>query len=112
MDRSTEQIIKQIAEIQLEAIQIAKKEHLTGIQLKRLFGHAITKDVDNVVNRLIDMYKQMIEYPELVSLLGRYQLNLCYKVLTDNKETWSIDNSQGVYGAFELLNQINKRYGK
>ena len=110
MGKSTEQIIKQIAEIQLEAIHIAKKEHLTGVQLKGLFGHAIIKDVDNVVNRLIDMYKQMIDYPELVCLLGKYQLSLCSKVLTENSETWSIYNSEGVYGAFELLNNLKKRH--
>ena len=112
MDRSTEQIIRQIAEIQLEAIQIAKKEHLTGIQLKRLLGRSITKDIDKVINRLTDMYNQVIDYPETIRLLPGYQLNLCSKVLTENSETWNLDNSEGVYGAFELLNQINKRYGK
>ena len=108
MDRSTEQIIKQIAEIQLEAIQIAKKEHLTGIQLKSLFGKSITKDVDKVIDDLTTMYNQVRGFPEAIRLLPGYQLSLCSKVLTKNKETWSLDNSEGVYGAFELLDYLIK----
>lgn len=112
MDKCTEQIIKQIAEIQLEAIQIAKKEHLSGVELKWLCGRAIHKDIDKAINRLVDLYNQVIDYPESIKLFPRYQLNLCSGVLSENRETWSIDNSEGVYGAFELLNQLNKRHGK
>ena len=108
MDRSTEQIIKQIAEIQLEAIQIAKKEHLTGIQLKSLFGKSITKDVDKVIDDLTTMYNQVTGFPEAIRLLPGYQLSLCSKILTENRETWSLDNSEGVYGAFELLDYLIK----
>lgn len=108
MDRSTEQIIKQIAEIQLEAIQIAKKEHLTGIQLKSLFGKSITKDVDKVIDDLTTMYNQVMGFPEAIRLLPGYQLSLCSKILTENQETWSLDNSEGVYGAFELLDYLIK----
>ena len=108
MDRSTEQIIKQIAEIQLEAIQIAKKEHLTGIQLKSLFGKSITKNVDKVIDDLTTMYNQVRGFPEAIRLLPGYQLSLCSKILTENQETWSLDNSEGVYGAFELLDYLIK----
>lgn len=108
MDRSTEQIIKQIAEIQLEAIQIAKKEHLTGIQLKSLFGKSITKDVDKVIDDLTTMYNQVRGFPEAIRLLPGYQLSICSKILTENRETWSLDNSEGVYGAFELLDYLIK----
>lgn len=113
MDKSTEQIIKQIAEIQLEAISIAKNKHLTGAQLDCLFGHAITKDVDQAICRLNELYSQMIDYPESVSLLPCYQLSLCSAVLAENSETWGIANSEGVYGAFELLNRVlEKRCNK
>lgn len=108
MDKSTEQIIRQIAEIQLEAIEVAKKEHLTGIQLKRLCGESITNDVDRVISRLTDTYKQVIDYPRSISMLPVYQLNLCCSILTENYKTWELDNSEGVYGAFELFNSLIK----
>lgn len=113
MDKSTGQVIRQIAEIQLEAIEVAKNKHLTGAQLDCLFGHSITKDVDMAIDRLIELYSQMIDYPESVNLLPCYQLSLCSAVLAENSETWSIANSEGVYGAFELLNRVlEKRCNK
>ena len=111
MDKSTEQIIKQIAEIQLEAIEVAKKEHLTGIQLKRLCGESITNDVDRVINRLTDTYKQVIDYPRSIGMLPVYQLNLCCSILTENYKTWELNNSEGVYGAFELLSNLLVKNG-
>nr|DAV61512.1 MAG TPA: hypothetical protein [Caudoviricetes sp.] len=113
MDKSTGQVIRQIAEIQLEAIRIAKDKHITGAQLDCLFDHSITKDVDMAIDRLIELYSQMVDYPESVSLLPCYQLSLCSAVLAENSETWSIANSEGVYGAFELLNRVlEKRCNK
>ena len=113
MGKSTGQVIRQIAEIQLEAIRIAKDKHLTGAQLDCLFGHSITKDVNMAISRLNELYSQVVDYPESISLLPCYQLSLCSAVLAENSETWSIANSEGVYGAFELLNRIlEKRCNK
>ena len=54
------------------------------------------------------MYNQVIYYPRSICLLPGYQLNLCSSVLTENSEAWSLYNSQGVYGAFELLSNLIK----
>lgn len=109
MDKATEKVIIQIAEIQLDAIKIAKEEHLNKDKLKDLWGYTVyNKDIDLVVSRLVEMYRQLINLPETIRLLPGYQLKLCSSILSSNYDTWSLDNIEGVHGAFELIENLIK----
>lgn len=119
MDKETKQIIKLIAEIQLEALETAKREHLNKHQVEKLFGQlekllgkSVKTSITNKINDLVDVYQMIIKIPNTIWLLDAYQISLCSKILSENAETWRLHNSQGVYGAFELLKQLNQKHGK
>lgn len=131
MDKETSQIIKNIAEIQIEALQrILDNEDKPNAALSQeLIMDLLKIDVSqleegtpynkmnqklkDLIHRKVDMridaYKQMIEIPTAIHCLDEYQLLLCSHILWRMEEVWILDNSQGVNGAWL---EINRAIGK
>lgn len=131
MDKETEKVIKNIAEIQIESLnRILQNEDKPNsalaqeliLKLLEISEYAIPDDVPlnklqvvfkdlvhEETQRRIDMYKQMLEIPSIIRTLNEYQLYLCSHILWKMEDTWIIDNQQGVLGAWaELQICINK----
>lgn len=131
MDKETEKVIKNIAEIQIESLnRILQNEDKPNsalaqeliLRLLEISEYAIPDDVPlnklqvvfkNLVHeetqKRIDMYKQMLEIPSIIRTLNEYQLYICSHILWKMEDTWIIDNQQGVLGAWaELQICINK----
>lgn len=131
MDKETEKVIKNIAEIQIESLnRIIQNEDKPNsalaqeliLRLLEISEDAIPDDVP--LNKLqtvfkdlvheetqkrIDMYKQMLEIPSIIRTLNEYQLYLCSHILWKMEDIWIMDNQQGVLGAWaELQICINK----
>lgn len=131
MDKETEKVIKNIAEIQIESLnRILHNEDKPNsalaqeliLRLLEISEDAIPDDVPlnklqmvfkdlvhEETQRRIDMYKQILEIPSIIRTLNEYQLYLCSHILWKMEDTWIIDNQQGVLGAWaELQICINK----
>lgn len=116
MDKETQQIIKNIAEIQIEALKrLREKEEELNSSLSRemvlkflgLVKEGFEQDLREAIEDEIDnrtrIYKEIIEYPDLIKTLSEYQLYLCSHILFRMEDTWIIDNYHGVYGAWEII---------
>lgn len=131
MDKETEKVIRNIAEIQIESLnRIIQNEDKPNsalaqeliLKLLEISEYAIPDDVPlnklqvvfkNLVHeetqKRIDMYKQILEIPSIIRTLNEYQLYLCSHILWKMEDTWIMDNQQGVLGAWaELQICINK----
>lgn len=131
MDKETEKVIKNIAEIQIESLnRIIQNEDKPNsslaqeliLRLLEILEDAIPDDVPlnklqivfkdlvhEETQRRIDMYKQILEIPSIIRTLNEYQLYLCSHILWKMEDTWIMDNQQGVLGAWaELQICINK----
>lgn len=118
MDKETRQIINSIAEIQIEALQrIKANENKPNASLSKdlvlkFLGveddhheFDISQQVQDVINQRIETYKNIQEYPYLIKMLSEYQLFMCSHILFKMEDTWIIDNSQGVHGAWSIIKE-------
>ena len=132
MDKETSQIIKNIAEIQIEALQrIIDNEDKPNASLSQeLIIDLLNIDVSQLeegtpynkmnqklktlirrkVDMRIDAYKQMIEIPIAIYCLDEYQLLLCSHILWKMEEVWILNNSQGVNGAWLEINRAISKF--
>lgn len=132
MDKETSQIIKNIAEIQIEALQrILDNEDkpnaslsqeliidLLNIDISQLEEgtpyNKMNQKLKNLIHRKVDMridaYKQMIEIPTAIYCLDEYQLLLCSHILWKMEEVWILENSQGVNGAWLEINRAISKF--
>lgn len=131
MDKETEKIIKNIAEIQIEALSriIANEDkpnsalghelilkllefdescipdEISSGQMKKVFNVLIKEETQ----KRIDIYKQVLEIPTAIRILNEYQLYLCSHILWKMEDVWIIDNQQGVLGAWAELRSCTNR---
>lgn len=132
MDKETSQIIKNIAEIQIEALQrIIDNEdkpnaslsqeliiNLLNIDISQLEEgtpyNKMNQKLKTLIHRKVDMridaYKQMIEIPTAIYCLDEYQLLLCSHILWKMEEVWILENSQGVNGAWLEINRAISKF--
>lgn len=132
MDKETSQIIKNIAEIQIEALQrIIDNEdkpnaslsqeliiELLNIDIPQLEEgtpyNKMNQKLKTLIHRKVDMridaYKQMIEIPTAIYCLDEYQLLLCSHILWKMEEVWILDNHQGVNGAWLEINRAISKF--
>ena len=132
MDKETSQIIKNIAEIQIEALQrIIDNEdkpnaslsqeliiYLLNIDISQLEDgtpyNKMNQKLKTLIHRKVDMridaYKQMIEIPTAIYCLDEYQLLLCSHILWKMEEVWILDNPQGVNGAWLEINRAISKF--
>ena len=132
MDKETSQIIKNIAEIQIEALKrIIDKEDepnaslsqeliidLLNIDISQLEEgtpyNKMNQKLKTLIHRKVDMridaYKQMIEIPTAIYCLDEYQLLLCSHILWKMEEVWILDNPQGVNGAWLEINRAISKF--
>ena len=60
-------------------------------------------EIRGVLDNMIKLYSDMIEYPQLIKTLTEYQLYVCSHILWKMEEEWITDNSQGVLGAWAII---------
>lgn len=128
MDKETQHIVTSIAEIQVEALKNLQKEEikpnaglasqmisdLLEIPLQQAAESEVkgtfSKLVSREINQRIDLYTQMQEMPNLIKTLDEYQLMVCAHILWRMEEHWMLDNSQGVEGAWALINALQHKF--
>ena len=112
MEQNTKKIIQQIAEIQIEALQKLKTkkiEEFSEADLCKLLA-VQPEDIQTAIDTHLDIYKNMIQSPELIKLLTEYQTCLCSYILWKMEETWVLDNQEGVLGAWAILTAAQRKF--
>lgn len=99
-----------IASIQVEALQNilnnftnlnpSEKDMLND--LLGIYPESEQEIIEIIQNR-IQGYKEIQEYPNLIKAIDEHQLYICSHILFQMEDEWIIDNSQGVYGAWDIL---------
>lgn len=126
MDKETKNIIQKIASIQVEALQnildnlhnLNPSEEDMLIDLLGLYhepavlelyqdptvsDYSLKQEIIETLENRIQGYKSIIEYPNLIKSIDERQLYICSHILFQMEDEWIIDNSQGVYGAWNVL---------
>lgn len=133
MDKETSQIIKNIAEIQIEALKriIDKEDEPNSSLAQELLIELLNIDTSQLLEKgtpynkmnqklktlihhkvymRIDAYKQLIDIPTAIYCLDEYQLLLCSHILWKMEEVWILDNPQGVNGAWLEINRAISKF--
>lgn len=131
MDKETEKVIKNIAEIQIEALSriIANEDKPNSAlgqelilkllefdescipdevpmsEMRKVFKEVIHEETQ----KRIDIYKQILEIPTAIRTLNEYQLYTCSHILWKMEDVWVLDNQQGVLGAWAELQACTNR---
>lgn len=104
MDAETKTVIKNIAQIQVEALtHISNNLEDTDHDLLKKLLQIKDEETKEVLDNMIKLYKDMEEYPQLIKTLTEYQLFICSHILWKMEEEWITDNSQGVLGAWAII---------
>lgn len=104
MDAETKTVIKNIAQIQVEALtHISKNLEDTDHYLLKKLLQIEEGEIRGVLDNMIKLYSDMIEYPQLIKTLTKYQLYVCSHILWKMEEEWITDTSQGVLGAWAII---------
>jgi len=100
-------IIRNIAEIQVSALESLSRDSYNT----KLLDDLISKDdYESVRDELIDLYKQMVEMPQLIKLLNEYQLGVCVHILYRMEDEWLLENGEGVYGVWHILFELQGKF--
>lgn len=117
MDIKTSRIITGIANIQISALNsildneknpnksLAYEITLDLLEVKgskRITKH-LSKLIKEETKNRIDLYKQLIEYPQLINTLDEYQILTCIHILWRMESTWVIGNPEGVQKVWKIL---------
>ena len=101
MDAETKEVVKNIAQIQIEALTNIKNNiTTTEPDLLRKLLQINNEEMLDSVNHHIQIYEEMNEY----------QLYICSHILFKMEDEWIHDLSQGVYGAWELLHRETNKF--
>lgn len=110
MDAETRKIFINIASIQLEAIESIQSDHDVDLDLARTFLQVSDNEWETQIEHHLSIYKQMQEIPTIIRCLNEYQLLVCSHILFKMEDEWSIDNSQGVFGAWQEIHKAMLKF--
>lgn len=111
MDAETKEVVKNIAQIQIEALTNIKNNiTTTEPDLLRKLLQINDEEMLDSVNHHIQIYEEILEMPQLIKTLPEYQLFVCSHILFRMEDEWIPDNSQGVYGTWALLQTETKKF--
>lgn len=110
MDKETRKVLTQIASIQVEALESIKKDPNTDLDLAKMYLQVTDEEFSVQLEHYLDIYKQMQDIPTMIRLLNEYQLLVCSHILYKMEESWIIDNSQGVYGAWAEIHKAMLKF--
>lgn len=117
MESTTEQVIKQIAQVQVEALQTIRQNprafnrDLVGkLFSKEYSDETFVEDIIKAIDSRLEVYKNILERPSFIMMLDEYQLLICSHILFKLEDEWINENVEGVLGTWQLLNDLLEKY--
>lgn len=111
MKKELQQIIRELAQIQIEAFQKLKANpnSVDQYQLNQLIEFN-DQDVQEVLDARIRYWELIHQMPEAIVGIPEYQLGICTHILFTMEETWVQTNVDGVLALWDLFDQMYKRH--
>lgn len=117
MESTTEQVIKQIAQVQVEALQTIRqnprafnKDLVGKLFSKEYSDETFVEDIIKAIDSRLEVYKNILERPGFIRMLDEYQLLICSHILFKLEDEWINENVEGVLGTWQLLNDLLEKY--
>lgn len=117
MESTTEQVIKQIAQVQVEALQTIRQNprafnrDLVGkLFSKEYSDETFVEDIIQAIDSRLEVYNNILERPSFIRMLDEYQLLICSHILFKLEDEWINENVEGVLGTWQLLNDLLEKY--
>lgn len=117
MESTTEQVIKQIAQVQVEALQTIRqnprafnKDLVGKLFSKEYSDETFVEDIIKAIDSRLEVYKNILERPSFIRMLDEYQLLICSHILFKLEDEWINENVEGVLGTWQLLNDLLEKY--
>lgn len=111
MDKETKEVVKRIAQIQLEALNHIKSNmEFTDHNLLMKLLQVSEDDLVISLENHIQLYKDMVDMPQIIKTLNEYQLYICSHILWKMEEEWITDYSQGVLGTWAIITSYTNRF--
>lgn len=117
MESTTEQVIKQIAQVQVEALQTIRqnprafnKDLVGKLFSKEYSDETFVEDIIQAIDSRLEVYKNILERPSFIRMLDEYQLLICSHILFKLEDEWINENVEGVLGTWQLLNDLLEKY--
>lgn len=111
MKKELQQIIQELAKIQIEAFTQLKANpnSVDQYQLNQLIEFN-NQDVQEVLDSRIRYWKLIHDMPEAIVGIPEYQLGVCTHILFTMEETWVQTNVDGVLALWDLFDNMYKKF--
>lgn len=111
MKNELKQIIKELAQIQIDALTnlMAEPDSVDQYQLNQLIEFN-NDDIKEVLVHRIRYWKFIQDIPEAIMGIPPYQLGVCTHILFTMEETWVQDNADGVIALWGLFDNLYKKF--
>lgn len=111
MDKETKEIIKRIASIQMDALSnIIEYPEDNDHTLLVKFLQVKSEEVVQAAEQVYNFYEEVVETPELIKMANEYQVLVCHHILFQMEDEWILENSQGVYGAWNFFHEALSKF--
>lgn len=111
MKKELKEIIKELAQIQIEAYQKLKADpaSVDQYQLNQLIEFN-DQDVIEVLESRIRYWELIKKLPNAIQGISSYQLGVCTHILFTMEETWVEINVDGVIALWDLFDELYKKH--
>ena len=104
-------VIKQIAEIQIEALtSIVDNPSSVNHDDLRKFLQIQDNEIISAAEHLIDVYRNILDNPRCIALLNEYQLMVCSHILFEIEDDIILDDPLAVNEAWHLIVEAQKKF--
>ena len=111
MDKETKEIIRRIASIQMDALaNIIERPEENDYELLTKLLQVKPDEIVQAAESVFQFYKEVSETPDLINMANEYQVLVCHHILFQMEDEWIIDNSQGVFGAWNFLHKVLDKF--
>lgn len=105
MNNNLKQVVQNIAEIQIAALQRIYQDPSNLEFVKDLFSEEKNLFRD-LVKAKIRYWEDVMVEPTLIKNLSQYQLGICTHILYVMEDEWLRDNPEGVIDCWELFDSL------
>lgn len=113
MKKELKMIIQELAEIQIQAFELLKKDStiLNDKELSMILGVKAGSLTHYHINKRIRIWEAIRNNPELLrQISSEYQWGICVHILFTMEEEWVQINPDGVIALWELLDDIYAKF--
>ncbi len=111
IEPNTTKVISMIADIQIEALNKLKDNpNIISKDYLMKLVEAKEDEITEAIEKLICIYEDIKQAPELLNMLTEYQTSLCSYILWRMEAEWLEINQEGVLGAWALIIRAQNKF--